>query len=137
MNNINYNYYLLKHPDNKLGGLLMFSNITLDDYARIFIDESEKLLKHLTVVIDALTPMLENNRPFGYPSVKLNDLVINSGGPYWRFLHQWEFDKEGILSKFIGETEKAIDGMLKQNIPIDKEGILREAIPKWSIALNI
>jgi hypothetical protein len=137
MNNINYNYYLLTHPDGELGGLLMFSNITLGEHTRIFINESEKLLKHLTTVIDTLKPVVSKERPFGYPSVKLNDLVINRGGPYWRFLHQWEFDKEGVLSKFIGEVEKAIDGILKQNITIDKDGILEEATQKWSIALNI
>lgn len=133
----NYNYYLLTHPNNDLGGLITFSNVTVEEYISLFMHEAEKLLMHLTTVVDTLSPVLEQEKPFGYPSVKFNDLVINSGGPYWRFLHQWEFDKEGILSKFLGESEKAIDGTLKQGTVIDKDSILEEAREKWSNALNI
>jgi hypothetical protein len=137
IDNKNYNYYLLTHPNNELGELFMFSDISLNDYSAIVINETEKLLIHLTTVVNTLSPVLSQNTPFGYPSVKLNDLVLNSSGPYWRFLHQWEFDKEGILSKLIGEVEKAIDGVQKQGIDIDGDSILQGANTKWSNALNM
>lgn len=137
IDNVNYNYYLLTHPGSELGGLILFSEFTLEQYTKIFIEESEKLLTHLTTVVDTLSPILWQERTFGYPSIKMNDLVLNSGGPYWRFLHQWEFDKEGILSKFLGESEKSIDGMLLQGIDMDKDKLLKEAEEKWSNALNI
>jgi hypothetical protein len=137
IDNKNYNYYLLTHPNNELGGLFMFTDLSVDDYATVFVNETEKLLMHLTTVVDTLSPVLIQDAPFGYPSVKLNDLVINSGGPYWRFLHQWEFDKDGILSKLIGEAEKAIDGIQKQGISINGESILQGARSKWSNALNM
>lgn len=137
IDNINYNYYLLTHPNNELGGLMMFSDVTLEQYSTTFIDESEKLLRHLTTVVDTLPAILPQEVTFGYPSVKLNDLILGSSGFYWRYLHQWEFDKEGVLAKFLGEGEKAIDGILKQGFYLDKNSLLEEANTKWSSALNI
>jgi hypothetical protein len=135
IDNKNYNYYLLTHPNNELGGLIMFSNIILEDYITIFINETEKLLKHLTTVVDTLSPILSQETPFGYPSIKINDLVINSEGTYWRFLHQWELDKEGILSKCIGEAEKGLSALQHQST--DTDSILQGARSKWSNALNM
>jgi hypothetical protein len=137
IDNTNYNYYLLTHPNNDLGGLIMFTDISLEDYITLFINESEKLLAHLTTVIETLSPVLTQEVPFGYPSVKINDLIVNSGGPYWRFLHQWELDKDGVLSKFVGELEKALDGLQQQGVTLDKDGILNGAEIKWSNALNM
>lgn len=128
INGKSHNYYSLVHPGNDLGALIMFdSDIEPDDYASIGIQQFNLLAKHLYAIL--------GDQPL-YPNIKLNDLVINDHGVYWRFLYEWNLPKDGFLAKMIGEAEKSLQSADMQGIQ-PTEDILSIARDLWKKTLNI
>ena len=102
-----FNYYNILHPDNDLGTLIWFdSDIAPDVYAETFIEQIDVLAGHLYAILG------DSDQ---YPNIKLNDLVINDGGVYWRFLYKWDLPREGFLAKIEGELEKALESAVYNN----------------------
>lgn len=102
-----FNYYNLIHPDNDLGNLIWFDkDIAPDVYSETFIEQVDILARHLYAILG------ESDQ---YPNIKINDLVINDGGVYWRFLYKWDLPKDGFLAKIEGELEKALESAVHNN----------------------
>ena len=134
INHREFNYYKLSHPDNDLGSLIMFTDISSDDYAQLFVTETSKLLKNLSIVVESLSTEYK----IGYPSLKVNDLVTNVNGPYWRYLHKWDLDAEGCFSKLYGEIEKSLQGAVRDcTNPTNIEELLDRASIEWKSILNL
>jgi hypothetical protein len=128
INGKNFNYYNMIHPGNDLGALIQFdSDVEPDDMADIVINQFDLLCKNLYGVL--------GDQPF-YPKVKLNDLVINDFGLYWRFLYQWDSTKEAFYAKIVGEVEKALQSAEKQNLYLTQD-VLSIARETWKKTLNI
>lgn len=127
LDDVEYVYYRLQHPNNELGSLMLFS---LDNHISTFVSETTKLLKNCRTV-------LETNPDIpGYPSIKVHSLVVNSGGPYWRFLQRWTISANGCLARLVGELQKDVQG-LKQNGISVSDDVVELARIEWQKALNI
>lgn len=123
-----YNYYNLVHPDNDLGNLIYFDkDITPDVYAETFIEQFDILSAHLYAIL---------GNSDNYPNVKFNDLVINDGGVYWRFLYKWDLPREGYLAKIEGELEKSIETAVEIGAEPSMY-LFDEGRNKWKSTLNI
>jgi len=138
-----YNYYKLEHPNNELGSLLVFSNSvqTVPEYLNLFINQVTKLIQYAKPIVEDCSSYRNTNDSsgWGYPGIKINDLMTNSSGPYWRFLYKWSMTPTGFYSKVYGELEKMI-----QHININEQyrndvpsGILEQASATWKNELNI
>lgn len=123
-----FNYYNLQHPDNDLGNLIWFDkDIAPDVYVETFIEQVNILAGHLYAIL--------GNSP-QYPNIKFNDLVINDGGVYWRFLYKWDLPKDGFLAKIEGELEKAVETAVATNIEPSMY-LFEEGRTLWRSTLNI
>jgi hypothetical protein len=128
MNGKNYNYYNLIHPGNDLGALITFdSDIDPNNYAEVAAHQINLLAKHLYAVL--------GEQPV-YPNVKLNDLVINDHGVYWRFLYEWNLPKDGFFAKLVGEAEKSLQSAEMQGIQT-APNLLSTVSELWKKTLNI
>lgn len=123
-----FNYYSLLHPGNDLGNLIWFDKDILPDvYVETFIEQIDILLGHLYAML--------GDSPI-YPNIKFNDLVINDGGVYWRFLYKWDLPKDGFLAKLDGELEKTVQTAVQNQVEANADlfDIGRE---RWKKTLNI
>lgn len=128
---IDHILYKMQHPNHELGEYVMTTSDNIDNYYQILVSNTETILKHIRTVIDNNKELL-----LGYPSLRFPDILKNSQGYYWRYLHLWELSPEGVYKKLIGDVEKCLETFPRQG-QISKFDILTEAEHRWKNALNI
>jgi hypothetical protein len=123
-----FNYYNLIHPGNDLGNLVWFDkDLGPDIFIETLIEQTNTLIGHLYSILGDSAQ---------YPRLKINDLVINDHGLYWRFLYGWDLDKEGFLAKLDGELEKSVQTAVHNGFELSDE-LLEVGRNKWKKTLNI
>lgn len=131
LNGIDYILYKMQHPNYELGEYVMTTPDNIDNYYEVLVSHTEIILKHIKTVID-------NNKELslGYPSLRFPDILKNSQGYYWRYLHLWELSPDGVYKKLIGDVEKCLETFPRQG-QVSKFDILAEAEHRWKNVLNI
>jgi hypothetical protein len=129
INETNFVYFKLKHPNSNLGSHHTFS-VPGGQRVQFFVDNLTPLLYNITSVL------AEDNTITGYPSIKYDWLCTSSGSPYWRMLYKWVDDAETCFARVIGELQIYIQTEEKNGnlIPLGIETYARE---EWKKALNI
>lgn len=128
LNNVQYIYYRVTHLNGNLGSVMM---LNVPDNARLvkFVDTVDILLKKLKQVVD------QEQAP-GYPSIKIPQLLITDNTPYWRFFYQWKISADGCYARIIGEFQKYLQHLEKNNVEFDTN-IENYAREKWKNSLGI
>lgn len=128
LNGVQYIYYRINHLDNGLGSVMMLS---IPDTAALtkFVDTVDILLRKLKQVVDT-------EKAPGYPSIKIPQLLITNNIPYWRFFYQWKISADGCYARIVGEFQKYLQHLEKNNIAVDTN-IENYAREKWKNTLGI
>jgi hypothetical protein len=129
LDNTQYVHYKVLHPNNELGQLVFFPQ-SFDDYIQGFIDDTTELLSNIKSVVDSSTGI-------GYPSIKMNNRLIDSNGTYWRLFFRWNISAQGCFARITGELQKALQFLERNGWTGSAEAIESQAREKWQTALNI
>jgi len=122
-----YVYCLINHLGGELGvPLALYCTADLLD---TFVDQIATMMKYLKNLNDSETIT-------SYPSSKFALLTRNSNGLYWRYLHNWNRSKEDFYHQQVGDLQKYIQHLEKNNITVPQDTVTK-AREKWATILSI
>jgi hypothetical protein len=130
LNNTDFHYYRLLHPDNQLGWHANITAQTVDQLFKSYISEVSTLIPFINETVKTLS--------IGYPSWRYVDSLENNQGRYYRWMFDWSITKEEFYFKNVGLTEA-----LLQTYTNDLNGfspsfdVIKEAKEKWQTLLNM